>query len=104
MYVTRAFTHQAEFEAEAAQAARSLGPEVVRVDTELGYDWAGEPSVFFMVILDDAVTTEDRLLGVTNRVSRALDEKTDPLERWGLRPYFNFRARSEQDKIDRRAA
>jgi hypothetical protein len=74
----------------------SLAPQVVDIIATLGDDWSGEPAVFFMVILADPATRRDQLLDVTNRVSQTLVDQVQPLEEWGVLPYFNFRSKSEQ--------
>jgi hypothetical protein len=79
--------------------AESLTPEVVEIIATLGNDWSGEPAVFFMVVLADAATQRDQLLGITNRVSQVVVEQVQPLEEWGVLPYFNFRSKSEQANI-----
>ena len=66
----------------------------------LGDDWSGETAVFFMVILADSATRRDQLLDVTNRVSQTLVDQVQPLEEWSVLPYFNFRSKSEQTKIN----
>jgi hypothetical protein len=66
----------------------------------LGNDWSGAPAVFFMVILADSASRRDRLLTITNRVSQAIVQRVQPLEQWGVLPYFNFRSQSEQAKLD----
>jgi hypothetical protein len=100
VYVPSAFGQQARFEAAVAQAAQRLAPHVVSIIPTLGEDWSGEPAVFFMVILADAATRRDQLLNVTNQVSRAIVQQVEPLEQWGVLPYFNFRSQSEQAKLD----
>jgi hypothetical protein len=100
VYVPRAFVHQARFDAAIARVAQSLAPQVVSIIPELGNDWTGEPAVFFMVILADAFSGRDRLLDIINRVSETLEQKVQPLERWGVLPYFNFRSQSEQAKLN----
>ena len=53
-----------------------------------------------MVILADAVTGRDQLLTVSNQVEQAIVEQVQPLEKWDVLPYFNFRSQSEQAKLD----
>jgi len=65
----------------------------------LGNDWSGEPAVFFMIILADAASRRDQLLKVTNRVSTLIVQQVQPLEQWGVLPYFDFRSQSEQARI-----
>ncbi len=100
MYVPQAFVNQAEFQAVVSRTAQGPGPGVVRVIPTLGDDWSGEPAVFFMVILSDAASKRDQLLNIVDRVSKAIVHQVEPLERWGVRPYFNFRSQSEQAKLE----
>ncbi len=98
--VPRAFVHQSQFKAATARAARRLAPDVVSIIPTLGNDWSGEPAVFFMVILSDVASSRERLLSVTDRVSKAIVGELEPLEEWGVLPYFNFRSQSEQAKLN----
>lgn len=72
------------------------------VSWTLGNDWSGEPAVFFMVILSNAASRRDQLLGTTSQVSNAINQLVQPFEQWGVLPYFNFRSESEQAKINQR--
>jgi hypothetical protein len=103
VYVPAAFAQQGRFQAAVAQAAQRLAPDVVSVIPTLGSDWSGEPAVFFMVILADAVSRRDQLLNISNRVSQAIVQEVQPLEQWGVLPYFNFRSQSEQTKLNQPA-
>jgi len=89
-----------QFKAATARAARRLAPDVVSIIPTLGNDWSGEPAVFFMVILSDVASSRERLLSVTDRVSKAIVGELEPLEEWGVLPYFNFRSQSEQAKLN----
>lgn len=53
-----------------------------------------------MVILSDSAIGPEQLLKVTNDVSEAIVQKVQPLEQWGVLPYFNFRSQSEQAKLN----
>ncbi|HXB70438.1 MAG TPA: hypothetical protein VNY05_19470 [Candidatus Acidoferrales bacterium] len=100
MYLPTAFAQQARFQAAVARAAQRLTPHVVGIIPTLGNDWSGEPAVFFMVILADAASRRDQLLNITNQVSQAIVQQVQPLEQWGVLPYFNFRSQSEQAKLN----
>jgi hypothetical protein len=100
VYVPLAFAQQAQFQAAIARAAQQLRPHVVDVIPTLGNDWSGEPAVFFMVILSNQSSQRDQLLRVTNQVSNAMVQMVQPLEQWGVLPYFNFRSEAEQAKIN----
>jgi hypothetical protein len=99
MYVPPAFIKPAQFRAAVARVERRF-PQVVRIIPEFRDDWTGEPSVFFMVILDDAAASHDQLLKISNQVSDTIDRQVQPREKWGLFSYFNFRTRSEQAQMD----
>lgn len=101
--VPAAFVQQSQFEAEIQRTARQLAPAVLRIDATFGDDWTGEPAVFFMVILEDSATGPDRLLEEANRASRAIVQEVQPLERFGVFPYFNFRSQSEHAQMEQSA-
>jgi hypothetical protein len=103
VYLPTAFAQQSRFQAAAARAAQRLAPQVVGIIPTLGNDWSGEPAVFFMVILNDAASRRDQLLNVSNHVSEAIVQQVQPLEQWGVLPYFNFRSQSEQTKLNQPA-
>ena len=92
MYIARAFAQQAQFFAAIAQAASTL--PIVSIIPTLGTDWYGEPAVFFRVIVPDGIPPR-KLLELANRVSRAILEQAQPLEEWGVLPYFDYSTESE---------
>jgi hypothetical protein len=100
MCFPRAFVRQSQFKAAIARAAQRLAPDVVSIIPTLGDDWSGERAVFFMVILSDAASRPEQLLNVTNQVSNTIVNELEPLEEWGVLPYFNFRSQSEQAKLN----
>jgi hypothetical protein len=63
-----------------------------------GTDWNGEPAVFFQVVLADG-TPRGQLLNLTKQISQAIVRQVQPLEEWGVLPYFNFRTQSEQARL-----
>ncbi len=98
MYVPTGYVNQAQLGDIIAPAAQHLGPEAVRVAYSLGPDSTGEPSLFFRILLADASIREDTIADLTGRITGALFDAIRPIENWGLRPYFNFRSKSEQDR------
>jgi hypothetical protein len=94
--IPRAHAQKAEFAAAVARVEQQLHPNVVRIYHTFGNDWTGEASVFFMVVLSDAASRREQLLNVTNGVSNAIVQQVEPLEQWGVLPYFKFRSQSEQ--------
>lgn len=103
MYVPTAFAQQAQFQSAVNGAAQQLGPSVVDLTFTLGNDWTGEPAVFFMIILSDTASRKDQLLRTTSQVSNAIVQMVQPLEQWGVLPYFNFRSQAEQEEINQRS-
>lgn len=103
MYVPAAFAQQAQFQSAVNRAAQQLRPHVVDLTFTLGNDWSGEPAAFFMVILSNPASRREQLLRITNQVSNAIVQKVQPLEQWGVLPYFNFRSEAEQAKINRQS-
>jgi hypothetical protein len=53
-----------------------------------------------MVILSDAASRRAQLLNISNQVSEAIVGEVQPLEQWGVLPYFNFRSQSEQARLN----
>lgn len=96
--VPSGLVHQGQIGAIVAQAAQRLGPEVVHVAYSIGQDSTGEPSIFFRILLSDSSIREETITDVTSRIGTVLFDAVRPLEHWGLRPYFNFRSKSEQDQ------
>ena len=98
MYIARAFAQQPQFFAAVAKAASELPRPVVSVTPSLGTDWNGESAVFFQILLADGAP-RGQLLNLTKQISQAIVRQVQPLEEWGVLPYFNFRTQSEQARI-----
>ena len=96
MYSARAFAEQAQLDEAIKEVKQALGPDVVGLRYTLGQDWTGEPAIFFRVVLSDQASRRDQLRNSTNQVTTAIDQRLQPLEQWGVLPYFNFRSQSEQ--------
>jgi hypothetical protein len=96
--VSTGYVHRGHLDAIVKEASALLGPEVVHVAYQIRPDSTDEPSIFFRIILADDAIREAAVVAVTRRISKALLEAVRPLEDWGLRPYFNYRSKSEQDR------
>jgi len=94
--IPKAFAQPDEFAAAIAEVERQLHPNVVYIRHSLGNDWTGEPAVFFRVLLSDAASKREQLLNVTKQIRDAIVWQVEPLEQWGVLPYFNYRSQSEQ--------
>jgi hypothetical protein len=98
MYIPTGLIHQGELVAHIEHAKASLGPEVAHVAYRVREDSTGVSSIFFRITLLDFATEESVITDVTARVAAILFDEIRPLENWGLRPYFNFRSYSEQQR------
>jgi len=97
--IPRAYAQPREFDRAVESAISKLGPDVVRVRYSFGNDWTGEPSVFFKVVLSDNASARLHLLDVTSRIANTLVWDVEPLEQWGVLPYFNYRSQTEQETL-----
>lgn len=99
--VPTGFVHQTQLANEIAKAVRKLGKkEAIRVNFSLGTDSTGEPAIFFRIVLTDVASREDKLAEVTGHIATVLFDELRPQENWGLYPYFTFRSKSEQEKLN----
>ena len=97
-YVPVGLIHHSALQESIAKAKSVLGQEVWHVAYRVGADNTGAPSIFFRITMQDFAMTETTISDCTGRVATALFDEIRPLENWGLRPYFNFRSVSEQQK------
>jgi len=74
-------------------------PGVVNSDYRIGNDWSGDPAIFFLIILSDEASNPRKLRQVTRPVVDFITKRIDPLNEWGLIPYFSFRSQSEQAEL-----
>ena len=79
------------------EVQRMLGPEVVRLRYTIGANWSDELAIFFRVVLSDEASKRDRLHSVASHVQAVIQEHIDPLNSWGLMPYYNFHSQTEQE-------
>jgi hypothetical protein len=93
--VPRGLVDQGKIRAGAQKAERALAPDVVRIVYSFDEDVQGNNSLFFRIVISDAVSTPAKLRETTQRIiARVLQEiKAEEL---GLQTYFNFRSKSEQ--------
>jgi len=96
--VPAGYIHLGHLDAIVKDASALLGPEVLHVAYRIRPDSTDEPSIFFRILLADAAVQEDTIVDVTRRIADVLLEAVRPLEDWGLRAYFNYRSKSEQDR------
>lgn len=92
------FIHQGALQEVIEKAKSALGPEVWHVAYRIGEDNTGSPSIFFRITMQDFAMTEAAVSESTGSVIATLLDQVRSLENWGLRPYFNFRSVSAQQK------
>lgn len=92
--VTRYISHE-EVAKEVERVVQTLGPEVVRVRFQMTYDTAGDPAIYFRVVLQPWAAKWETLGEATSKIRRTVSEELKPFETWGLFPYFRFRSSAE---------
>jgi hypothetical protein len=88
--------------AELVKHLNALGPfppGVVNLRYTLDDDWSGDPAIFFWITLSDEAARTPALSETAKRIKSFITQQLDPVGQWGLIPYFNFRSRSEQEKL-----
>ena len=101
--IARAFVQTAELDEAINEVKRNLGSDVVRLNYTLGQDWSGESAIFFTIILSDRATRREQLRKVTSQTENEIVQRLQPLELWGVLPYFSFRSQSEQAVLQENA-
>ncbi len=90
---------ESQFASAVAEVERMLSPQVVRILHSFRDDATGEPAVFFMILLSDDASRRDQLGEVSHRISMEISRRVEPLEQWGVLPYFSFRRQSEHAQL-----
>ena len=90
-----------ELEQNVREAAKKFPGEVAWVRYSFGEDWSGDPAIYFRIVLTDEASSGDRLREVADRVENALfdDLRLSEPEYSEYNAYFNFRSKSEVDKL-----
>ena len=103
MNIARAFAQQAQLDEAVNDLKPALDSDVVTLRYTLGQDWSGEPAIFFRVVLSDRASCRDQLRSATNQIENAIMQRLQPLEEWGVLPYFSFRSLAEQAALQEEA-
>ena len=103
MNIARAFVQQTQLDEAVGNLKPELGSDVVTLRYTLGQDWSGEPAIFFRVVLSDRASRRDQLRSATNQIENAIMRRLQPLEEWGVLPYFSFRSMAEQAALQEEA-
>jgi hypothetical protein len=87
-----------EFEQEVQQTAKKFPEDVVRIRHSFSHDWSGDPAIYFRIVLSDEASRRDKLADIAARIQSALTDDLR-LNESDYNPYFNFRSKSEVDKL-----
>jgi hypothetical protein len=101
--IARAFAQQAQLDEAVGNLKPALGSDVVTLRYTLGQDWSGEPAIFFRVVLSERASQRDQLWSSTSQIENAIMRGLQPLEEWGVLPYFSFRSMAEQAALQEEA-
>ena len=96
MHVPRAFAQQLQLDEAIASIRPALSSDVVQLTYELGHDWTGDPAIFFRIVLSDRASRREELHRATEQMENAIMMGLEPLEQWGVLPYFSYRSQAEQ--------
>jgi hypothetical protein len=80
-------------------AEEKFAPDVVRIRYHTGFDWNGDPAIFFRILLSDHASRRENLGDIARRVDRELFDEFLRLGESDYFPYTTFRSKSEQDKL-----
>ena len=94
--VRSGFVTEIQLAEQVESSKRKLSGEVAWIRHAIGEDTAGDPAIYFRIVLKDSASQEETLAEVTNRVRTTLFKEIRPYEDLGLIPYFSFRSESEQ--------
>jgi hypothetical protein len=94
--IARAFIQREELDQAINNIRPELGPDVVDLTYTLGEDWSGDPAIFFQIVLPDEASRRDRLYKLTSEIQSMIVQHLEPLEQWGVLPYFSYRSQAEQ--------
>jgi hypothetical protein len=93
--VPRGLVDQAKIMAGVRRAERDLAPDVIRIMCSFAEDVQGNFSLFFRIVISDAISTPANLRETTQRIIAKVSRLIKS-EELGLQTYFNFRSESEQ--------
>jgi hypothetical protein len=80
-------------------AEEKFAPDVVRIRYHTGFDWSGDPAIFFRVLLSDHASRRENLGDLVRRVDRELSDEFLRLGESDYFAYIDYRSKSEQDKL-----
>ena len=94
MWIAPAFAKPDELDAAVSGVSESLKPQLADITYTLGSDWAGDPAIFFHVVIPDALAEHDPRLRKSRHLIFDIEDALQPVGKWGVMPYFSFSTES----------
>jgi hypothetical protein len=79
-------------------AEEKFAPDVIRIRYHTGFDWSGDPAIFFRVLLSDNASLRENLGEIARRVDSELSDELLRIGDYDI-PYSTFRSKTEQDRL-----
>ncbi len=95
MLIAPAFAQPDELLAAVRGVRDNLKPQLSDITYTLDRDWAGDPAIFFEVVVPDALAERDPMLRKSRHLRFDIQDALQPVEKWGVMPYFRFLTESE---------
>lgn len=94
---TRVFLHESQFAGAVAKLEEQFKPRgVVHIRFKLAEDWAGDPAMYFYVLVKDSVMASDEeFRQLWREIPEAVWSETAPSDS-GLFPHVMFRSEGAQ--------
>ena len=96
MAVQETVANRLQLDDVVREAAKALGPEVVRMKHYVGVDTSGDLAVYFRIVLADWAVEPGVFGDIIVSIQSTLFKLVRPYEDWGLGAYISFRSESEQ--------
>ncbi len=90
MLIAPAFAQPDELRAAVRGVRDTLKPQLSDITYTLDRDWAGDPAIFFEVVIPDALAQHDPMLGKSRHLLADIQAALQPMDKWGVIPYFKF--------------
>jgi hypothetical protein len=89
-----------DFAQKVQEVAKEFPDDVVRIRHSFSRDWAGDPAIYFKIVLTDDAPGRHSLHELTHGIENALIKHLALFESAYsvYNPYFNFRTKSEQER------
>jgi hypothetical protein len=105
MFATAVDYDKEELDRAIAEAKARFSDDIERIDYSVRDDWAGDPGLFFRVLMKDRGNTSSDLLHspelpeILSISQGVMADLIDALRAYRIQPYFSFRLVSEQERL-----